>query len=258
MFMQLWKNRRRMRLVARPFPEPWVDTLTRNVILYARLSEVEQQQVRDYVQVFVAEKNWEGCGGFSMTDEARVTISALVGILVLGIEDRYFDRVLSILVYPGAFVADDAVALTQSGEWTLQGWSTREGEAWYRGPVILSWSEVLSESRDPHSRRNLVFHEFAHQLDMLNGHVSDGVPLMRSREQFEKWDRVMRAEFNWLVRDCEQRRHTFLDCYGAENRSEFFAVATEAFFQQPRELRQHHADLYQVLRDFFGQDPASR
>lgn len=258
MFMQLWRNRRRKRLVARPFPGPWLDVLTRNVSLYRRLTDAEQQQVRDYVQVFVPEKNWEGCGGFSMTDEARVTIAALVGILVLGIEERYFDRVLSILVYPGAFVADDAAALTQSGEWTLQGWSTHEGEAWYRGPVILSWSEVLTESRDPHSRRNLVFHEFAHQLDMLNGRVSDGVPPMRSREQYETWDRVMRAEFDALVQDCEQRRRTILDCYGAESRGEFFAVATEAFFQQPRELRQDHADLYQVLQDFFGQDPANR
>src|SRR5205807_2129933 len=104
-------------------------------------------------------------GGLKITDEIQVTIAAQACLLVLGLEHNFYDRVLSILVYPHAYVAHRET----------RDWVTTEdllGEAHYRGPVILSWSEVLEDGRYPSAGRNLVFHEFAHQLDMLDGVIN--------------------------------------------------------------------------------------
>ncbi len=256
MFFRWWKRRRRGKLIAQPFPEVWDDVLRQNVLLYGSLKEREQAQVRDYLRIFVAEKHWEGCGGFVITDEVRVTIAAQVAILVLGLGAEYFDAILSILVYPDAYVAPDTT-ITRAGV-ILEGGSVRDGEAWYRGPVILSWMDVLAGACDENYGDNLVFHEFAHQLDMLNGHFADGIPPMNSSQQYRRWDDVMKSNYQRLVHDCEQGHRTVLDCYGATNMSEFFAVATERFFQRPKAIQRRHPDLYEILRDFYRQDPAAR
>ena len=151
MLFRWLKNRRRRALLARPFPPAWLDALSQNVRLYAALSADEQAKVRDYVRVFVTEKNWEGCGGLQMTDEIRVTIAANVAILVLGFEQQYFDRVLSILVYPTAYVAQGKV-YSESGV-VLEGDSAREGETSYRGPIVLAWSDVLGGTAQPAARQ---------------------------------------------------------------------------------------------------------
>jgi Mlc titration factor MtfA (ptsG expression regulator) len=140
----------------------------------------------------------------------------------------------------------------------LEGHASREGEAWYRGPVILSWADVLSGSRDGGDGHNLVLHEFAHQLDMQNGHVSDGVPPLHDRAMDERWSRVMRSEFQRLVDDCRVGRRTLLDCYGATSPSEFFAVASECFFERPERMSREHGDLYSVMREYYRQDPLTR
>jgi Mlc titration factor MtfA (ptsG expression regulator) len=255
-FFRWWKTRRRQKLIARPFPSAWEDVLRTNVHSYGQLAEREQARVRDYLRVFIAEKNWEGCRGFSVTDEVKVTIAAQVAVLMLGFEHEYFDHVLTILVYPEPFVTPDR-RVTQAGV-VIEGESALEGEAWYRGPVILSWADALEGASADNHGDNLVLHEFAHQLDMLNGRVSDGVPPMESSEQFRRWTAVMGRNFRRLVHDCQQRRHTLLDCYGATNMSEFFAVATERFFQRPTDLQREHPDLYGILSEFYRQDPASR
>jgi Mlc titration factor MtfA (ptsG expression regulator) len=224
--------------------------------MYRSLSEAEQARVRDYVQIFVAEKHWEGCGGLKITDEVCVTIAAQVAVLVLGLKDEYFDRVLSILVYPTAYVTPDRT-ITRAGV-VLEGESALEGEAWYRGPIILSWADTLAGSRDESDGDNLVLHEFAHQLDMLNSDVADGVPPIESDSESQRWVEVMQREHRRLIRDCEQRHRTVLDCYGTTHLSELFAVATEAFFERPIRLQNQHPDLYQILAQYYGQDPASR
>src|SRR5258707_1264 len=141
MLLRWLRNRRRRALLGQPFPPAWDDVLRHNVRLAASLTADEQARVRDYVRVFVAEKHWEGCGGLEITDEIRVTIAAQVAILVLGFDKQYFERVLSILVYPAAYVAPGKTSTNQAGV-VLEGDSARQGEAWYRGPVILSWPQV--------------------------------------------------------------------------------------------------------------------
>jgi hypothetical protein len=250
------RNRRRRALLREPFPQPWKDLLEENVRSYRRLTAAEQGRVRDYVQIFAAEKHWEGCGGQQITDEVRVTVAGLVAILVLGLEAEYFDHVLSILVYPDAYVAR---ASTGAGPGVIiEGDSARQGEAWYRGPVILSWSDVLAGGLERVHGRNLVFHEFAHQLDMLNGRRADGVPPLETAAQAERWTKVVGEHYRELVHDCSRGHAALLDCYGATSPAEFFAVATETFFQRPSAMQHRHPELYACLREFYRQDPVAR
>lgn len=205
--------------------------------------------------MFVAEKNWEGCGGLELTDEMRVTIAVQACLLVAGMShDIYFDHVLSILVYPHAYVAPN-VDIGRAGV-VIEGGQVRLGEAWYRGPVVVSWSDALAGGRFETPGHNLVLHEFAHQLDMLNGPAMDGTPRLESDAELKRWARHMEPEFQRLAEDCQQGRHGFIDCYGATNEAEFFAVLTEAFFERPVPLRKHHLQLYELLRDFYRHDPA--
>ncbi len=244
------KDWRRERILARPFPEEWLGHLRQNVAHYEYLSEAEQATLRDDVQVFVAEKNWEACGGLVMTDEIKVTIAAQACLLVLGLDYGYYDRVLSVLVYPHAYRG------TLREEWGFRD-PGRLGESWYRGPVVLAWDHVYYEARHPQEGHNVVFHEFAHQLDMLDNEVN-GTPPLTDAEQAQRWHDVMTAEYRRLVAASERCRATLLDQYGAASEGEFFAVCTECFFDLPVEMRRRHPRLYELFREFYRQDPAAR
>jgi len=226
-----------------------------NVRDYHDLSPAEQATVRRYVQVFAAEKHWEGCGGLTITDEVRVSIAAQVGILVLGLGEQYFDHVLSILVYPAAYVAPGAA--TSPGGVVAEADSARLGEAWYRGPVVLSWTDVLAGGQR-RTHGNVVYHEFAHQLDMLNGRNVDGTPPLETAQQDRRWLEVTDEEFRRLTHECANGHHTLIDCYGATNRAEFFAVITETFLTRPHAMQERHAELYAVMSEVYKQDPARR
>jgi Mlc titration factor MtfA (ptsG expression regulator) len=220
---------------------------------YRWLKPAEQARLRDDLRVFVAEKYWEGCGGLAMTDEIRVTIAAQACLLVLGMEHYYYDRVLSVLVYPHGFRNPES---SQGGGIHQDGVGL-SGEAHYRGPVILAWSEVLEDGQHPRRGHNDVIHEFAHQLDMLDGVINGTPPLGGPAEQ-ARWKAVMSDEYERLIRDSAVGRATLLDEYGATNEAEFFAVATETFFDRPTDLARRHPRLYELLRDYYRQDPARR
>ena len=143
------------------------------------------------------------------------------------------------------------------GGLVMEGPSQRLGEAWYRGPVVLSWDAANPDGRHSSDGTNLVFHEFAHQLDMLDRSI-DGTPPLGSREQYERWQEVMSAEFERLVDASERGEATLLDQYGATDPAEFFAVATECFFERPLPMRRRHPQMYEVMREYYRQDPAAR
>jgi Mlc titration factor MtfA (ptsG expression regulator) len=246
------KRRKRRGLLANPFPHDWELILDRNVLAILKLPPASRARLRDTLRILVAEKNWEGCGGLSMNDEIKVTVAAQASRLLLGFAENYFDEVQSVLVYPDLYVAPSRTWLSDG--LVLEHESVRLGEAWHRGTVVLSWPEVLTNSRHG-SGKNLVLHEFAHQLDMQNGRIADGIPPLATRVQWKRWEDVNSSEYLRLRDDCERGRPTLLDCYGASHRAEFFAVVTEAFFERPREMSQWHPELYAVFRDFYRQDP---
>ncbi|HEX4143341.1 MAG TPA: M90 family metallopeptidase [Pirellulales bacterium] len=248
------KKWRRGRIADAAFPAAWLDYLNQNVPHYRLLAADQQEKLRGNTQVFVVEKNWEGCGGLTVTDEMRVTIAAQACLLALGLDNVLFDSVLSILIYPREYVASAARRL--GGGETVAA-DVRLGEAWYRGPVVLSWAEVIDDCRHLGHGRNVVWHEFAHQLDMLD-RASDGTPPLGSRQQYERWSSVMTAELSKLRTARRLGRPTLIDPYGALNEAEFFAVVTECFFDRPVELREEHSDLYELLAEFYRQDTAAR
>jgi MtfA peptidase len=241
------KRRRREQLLQQPFSEAWLGYLQANVPQYAMLSAEQQARLRDRVRIFVAEKTWVGCAGLTVDDEMKVTIAAQACLLVLGIDYEYhYDKIQSVLVYPDTYLHPP-----QAEHGLIHEERAIQGEAWHRGPIVLSWKNTKSLGK---KGGNLVFHEFAHHLDDLDGYMDGTPPLERDQER--RWDRVVDKEYQRLVRASEQGRATLLNEYGATNRAEFFAVATECFFERPIALRKRHRELYEVLRDFYQQDPA--
>ena len=244
---------RRRRLRASPFPEQWLRLIQRNVVFFHRLSERDREELLGHVQVFLAEKRFEGCGGFEITDEVRVIIAAQACLLLLHRRTEYFPGLLTILVYPLTYMVEER---RQIGEhlWE-EGTVSRLGETGRRmGSLVLSWGAVQYAAADPADGKNVVLHEFAHQLDFEND-ASDGVPGLATREQQVAWAVVMKSEFASLRAADESGIPTLLDTYGATNPAEFFAVSVEAFFERPRALRAHHPKLYAELRTYFQQDP---
>lgn len=247
------RERRRRDLLARPVPDQWLEYIRADVFQYASLSNAEQDKLRGDLRILVAEKNWEGCGGLAMTDEIKVTIAAQASLLLLGLEHDYFANVESILVYPASYVA---VQKTMESLGIIrEAPSYRLGEAWVQGPVIVSWSDALAGGRSANGGHNVVLHEFAHKLDFRDGSV-DGVPRLQTRQQSAQWAQVMSEEYASLAAHSAAGELTALDAYGAVNAGEFFAVATEAFFQTPRPLLEASPRLYALLQDYYQQDPA--
>lgn len=248
-----WTRKKRLDQIRRqPFPADWTAVLERRVSYYAILSPDDQQELQGHINVFIAEKNFEGCGGLELTDEIKITIAAYACILLLHRDSTYYPRVDTVLVYPTAFVAE--AMLDEYGPVEIHGEEVLSGEAWQQGVVILSWYDF--ETRSSSSGSNVILHEFAHQLDMENGEA-DGFPDIVERELLQVWPTVLQHEFDQLNKDIDCGRPTLIDPYGAESPAEFFAVATESFFEAPCELTRRHPDLYDVLRRFYRQDPAA-
>jgi MtfA peptidase len=253
MILEFLKQQRRRRLRARPFPKEWLALIQRHVVFFPRLNGSDRAELLGHVQVFLAEKHFEGCGGFTITDEARVTIAAQACLLLLHRETDYFPGLVTILVYPLTYMVQED---HQVGEHVWEeGMVSRLGETGRRmGSLVLSWGAVKHGAADPSDGKNVVLHEFAHQLDYEN-HAADGVPGLATREQQLAWSEVMRSEFASLRTADETGIPTLLDTYGATDPAEFFAVSVEAFFEQPRALRDHHPRLYAELQNYFQQDP---
>jgi hypothetical protein len=201
------------------------------------LDAVERAELRAMMQVFLEEKHWEGCGGLDLTDEIRVTIAAQACLLQLGLPHDYYRNVESILIYPSTVVPPEHhPGVFERVDGPLAASDPLIGQAFAQGPVILVWDAVLHGARHPEQGHNVVYHEFAHKLDMLDG-AADGTPFLANRGQLAEWVAVCSHEFLRLRRLAEKGHKTFLDAYGAKNEAEFFAVATEEFFDRPLALQ---------------------
>ncbi|MEX2219658.1 MAG: M90 family metallopeptidase [Phycisphaerales bacterium] len=252
------RNWRRKRLRAKAFPAAWRALLERRLPYYRCLPESDRRELEGHTRVLLAEKYYEGCAGLTLTDEVRVLIAAQAAVLLLHRDTNYYPGVSTILVYPAAYLAQmravgPAGIVTEGAAW-------RAGESWHtpggRQPVVVSWRDVQAGAADPGDGSNVVFHEFAHQLDGETGAV-DGAPLMGSREHAEEWARVMWREYHALGADLRSGRPTLLSPYAATSPAEFFAVLTEVFFERGRELRERHPEAYRLMARYFRQDPAA-
>lgn len=256
--------RRRRKLLDRPFTPDREAVLETNVEAYRRLPGPMRSRLRDLTRVLIAEKNWEGCNGLKLTDEIKLTIAAQAALLLLGmnvdpLRDDLYPNLQTVLVYPGAFQSAGMKQVGPAG--IVSEGFTNLGEAWHQGPVILSWADARRDAALPSDlsrggAHNVVLHEFAHKLDMLDGAVN-GTPLLDSQEQVDQWKNVMTREYIQLSRASALGVPTVLNPYGTTNPGEFFAVATESFFELPDALRTQSPELYDTLRGYYKLDPAS-
>jgi len=247
------KKRRREKLRKQSFPPAWLEIIEKNVPIYHRLSGADKKEIQGHILVFLAEKNFEGCGGLEVTDEIKVTIASQACILLLHRETDYYPELYSILVYPSAFIAKGYVEFAPG--YYAETEQVHLGESWKRGALILSWDHVLANAGDVHDGHNVVLHEFANQLDIEDGYPA-GAPALPHRSRYVAWARILEKDYSKLQKDAEEGRSTVLDEYGATNPAEFFAVATECFFEKPVQLQRKHPELYEELKLYFQQDPA--
>jgi len=255
MIFDFFRDHRRKALLAEPFPTGWTGILQENMAHYAYLTDQEKSRLHNDLRIFISEKNWEGCGGLTITDEIKVTIAGQACLLLLNLKHDYFPNVESVLVYPTDYIAKETSA--GPGGIVEDGPSNRLGEAWRIGPVVLSWQDVKSDGMNEMDGHNVTLHEFAHKLDLDDG-AADGVPRLADDAQYERWAEVMSAEYERLVKNAEHGHKTLLDEYGATNAGEFFAVATECFFEKSRQMREKLPELYEVLKSYYKQDTAAR
>jgi Mlc titration factor MtfA (ptsG expression regulator) len=251
------RQRRRRRAREAPFPESWRAVLTDRVAHWCYLDDAERARLEDLIKVFLVDKEFEGAGGLTVAEDVKVTIAAQACLLLLGLGRDYYRDVHSIIVYPSTVVRRGL-----HGSAVLPGAVTEDpvalsGEAHLHGPVMIVWDQALAQARHPEHGHNVVYHEFAHKIDMLDG-SADGTPPGHDRSSYRRWVEVLTREFAALRAEAEEGRRTLLDTYGAVNAAEFFAVATEYFFDLPVPLQQQHPDLYTVLAEFYRQDPATR
>lgn len=252
------KDHRRKEILKEPFPVKWKEILEQRVIHYSFLNSDEKIHLEQLVQVFIAEKSFEGCNGLEITDEIRVVISSEACLLLLGLRHDLYRQVVTILVYPSTVVIPPSkVGVFIQNPFFERPKTAISGQAFMRGPVILVWDAVKRGARHPESGHNVVYHEFAHILDMLDG-AADGTPGLHSRDQYRIWAKVFSEEFLELRSKSKKGEKTFLDTYGAKNEAEFFAVATEFFFDKPVKMQRTHKALYDVLAGFYRQDTAER
>jgi MtfA peptidase len=245
------KRHRREALRTQPFPAEWKEILDRDVAYVAKLSEADRAELEGLVQVFLAEKNIEGCGGLELTDEIRVTIAAQACLLLLHRDTDIYPALDTVLVYPHAY---RATGHRRDGLVVIESDDARLGESWMRGVIVLAWDHVSSSARHL-GGDNVVLHEFAHQLDAEDGSM-DGAPDLGSRARFASWARVLGEEYAELANRLHAGRPSDIDAYGATSPPEFFAVVTEMFFEKPRQMQKRHPELYAELAAFYRQDPA--
>ncbi len=248
----LIRKSRRHRIMRQSLPESWRKILESNVMLYNMLPDNLKKELEGRIQVFLEEKEFEGCGNLEITDEIKVTIAAHACILLLNKNLDYYPYLHTILVYPSAYIAKGGRRL---GNQVIQDeFSARLGESWCKGAVVLAWEHVKENGRHYGTGHNVVLHEFAHQLDQQNG-VSDGVPILNSVAECKEFAAIITQEFSHLKDEVEHGIRDVIDPYGAVNPAEFFAVSTETFFELPKNMKKNHPKLYQELKICYKLDP---
>jgi Mlc titration factor MtfA (ptsG expression regulator) len=250
-----WVNFRRRRLLRNAFPAAWRKILQQRVPLVRRLPVSLQLQLKKHIQVFIAEKAFIGCAGLRITEEMRVMIAAQACLLLLNRRTGYYPNLRQILVYPGAFLVD-RLSIDGSGV-QKERRQALIGESWTQGQIILSWQDCLEGAVVPDDGRNVVIHEFAHQLDQENG-PANGAPSPNPgnvSHNHKRWAAVFARAYAQLQAEAASGFMGLLNHYGAKDSAEFFAVVSEVFFEQPAQLEQDYPDVYRELVGFYQVEP---
>jgi len=233
-------------------PYPLWQACLKSAPTLARLDKEEQHRLRKLASLFLHEKTITGAGNISVDETMRITIAAQACLLILNLGLDYFEGWSEVIVYPDTFIVtreetDTAGVIHQTR-------SGLGGEAWDRGPVILSWADAKPGAHPHGSAANVILHECSHKLDMLNG-TANGMPPLHANMRRENWTAALSQAYDNLYQQLERHHHTAIDPYAAESPAEFFAVLTEVFFEQPARLKHLYPDVYDQLHLFYRQDP---
>ena len=245
------RKRLHERLKVAVFNPAWVLILQQNLALYNNLPEPLRHRLHGLVNVFLHEKTFSGFNGLEINDEIRVTIAAQACMLLLNRDDDFYPSLYNILVYPAAF---KSMQTTSDGVVHTEKEQARIGESWRRGHVVLSWQHSKSGAMDEDDGQNVVYHEFAHQLDHEDGAI-DGTPVLDSAEDYQAWSKVFSQEYSHLREKILANKKTLIDGYGAVSEGEFFAVVTELFFERPQLFAKEHPELYEELTKYYRLNP---
>lgn len=235
------------KLKASEFDPEWVGVLQKNLALYQKLPAELRCKLHGLIQVFLHEKVFSGYGGLDITDEIRLTIAAQACMLMLNRDEDLYPSLKNIYVYPDVFVSEQTHSdgYVQTTEKV-----SRIGESWHRGHVVLSWKHSRQGGRDEDDGHNVVYHEFAHQLDHSDGAI-DGTPVLDRAGDYQDWRRVFSREFDRLRKNITDNKVSLIDPYGAVSEGEFFAVVTELFFERPLKFSLIHPELYALLCRYY-------
>jgi hypothetical protein len=242
----------RDRLKSRPFPPLWNAVIEHNLPIYSCLSPSDRKRLQGHIQVFLVEKQFIGCSGLQVTEEMKLTIAAVACLLLLNERGEYFPKLRSILIYPSTYFVNETTAINKYVVEEKR--VARLGESWTNDQVVLSWEQVQQDARNWQDGHNVVLHEFAHQLDQEDG-KAEGVPILLRKSDYSIWMQVMTAAYQQLCHDVQRGVKTVMDSYGTTNPAEFFAVATETFFEKPHQLQKQHPALYQLLQNYYQLEP---
>ncbi|MGJ8664267.1 MAG: zinc-dependent peptidase [Marinicella sp.] len=241
-----WRQKlKRQHLFQLETPVQWVTFIQTNVAIFYFLPEPLKNELLGHINVFLAEKYFSGHAGLEVTDEMRVTIAAQACLLLLNRKHNYYPHLKTIMIYPAGFKNPNHE--DKPGH--------HLGESWVRGPVVLSWADAKHGGLNTKDGNNVVIHEFAHQLDQIDG-AGDGRPPFDS-SHIKTWGKVLSKEFKSLMVKAKLRKRSFFNHYGATNPAEFFAVISEHFYEQPKTFLRKHPDLYQTLKTYYKVDPAN-
>lgn len=252
--MGWWQDWRRSRVIKSRLPDPALfQSVVDRLGFLSGLSDSESDRLRDLVALFLHEKSIHGAGGMEITEEIRVAIAVQACLVILELGLDSYRGWVEIVVYPDEFIAkyefvDEAGVSHQVEE-------IMAGEAWDGGPVILSWPDAMAGGQG--SGYNVVIHEFAHKLDMLNGEPN-GFPPLHAGMDRQRWSAVFHDAYEHFSGCVDSGAELPMDEYAAESPAEFFAVASEAFFETPDVLHAAYPAVYEQLRCFYRQDPGAR
>ena len=246
-------RRRLEKLFNAPLDSRYIELLQEHVTIYSKLPNVLRDELHGHINIFLDRKNFIGKSGVEISDLIRIVVAGNACLLLLRGNNRRFSGFSSILIYPDTYEAHD---VRHDGLITTRRPSKRAGESWMRGPIVLSWSDVYAGSINAADGHNVVIHEFAHKLDEQSGHMN-GLPVLQENSHYEQWSAVLTEEFDALHARAKKRKNKVLDEYGTVSPAEFFAVATESFFEKPVQMKKRLPELYEQLQTFYNVDPAS-
>lgn len=244
---------RREKLFNTPLDSSRIAILQKYVTIYSKLPQTLREELHGHINIFLDAKKFIGRDGIEITDEISVVVAGNACLLLLQGNKRRFTGFSSILIYPNTYIAHE---VQHDGLLTTEQPSTRAGESWVRGPIVLSWEDIRSGSVNAEDGHNVVIHEFAHKLDEQSGHMN-GLPVLSSQSHQKEWSKVLSEEFDALHERAKRGGNKVLDAYGTVSPAEFFAVASESFFEKPVQMKKRLPELYKQLQTFYNIDPAS-